>query len=96
MTYKYPEYISEIGEKHQLNRNKDRQLLATYLTADDGKDILDIRVWKDGNPTLIGVFIYEGMANRLLLCLEKFIKLHEEKESKLIENILEYDSFSEE
>ncbi len=96
MIYKYPEYISEIGKKHQLNRNKGRQLYATYLVTDDGKDILDIRVWKDGNPTLIGVFIYESMANRLLLCLQEFIKLHEEKESKRIENILGYDPFSEE
>ena len=101
--FKYPDYVLNVERGQKINRSARSPVYISLLKIDDQKNVyeyvLDLRIWRDDQPTACGVFIRgPRTAEKCIKALEEYISKCDEEpqQTEKITDVLGYNPFEEE
>ena len=72
-TFKYPSGLQRCQRIKKINENENAPIWVSILYFDTHKILIDLRMWRNGQPTAMGVFMSHRMCLELLPLIDRFL-----------------------
>lgn len=71
--FPYPSWVMRCEKIQAINLNEKSPIWISILHFRDQRKVLDLRVWRDNQPTNIGIFLTHRLCLELLPIMERFL-----------------------